>query len=88
MVEEGRAIYADPSSIMRAAVMLLRHIGFVEKANKLEMALDICGQFEHKVKLTGKVRWGHRGPIRRLRHGGHKIPRSGGPLEVVPEIKI
>ena len=54
MVEEGRAIYADPSSIMRAAVMLLRHIGFVEMANKFEMALDVCGQFEHKVKLTGR----------------------------------
>lgn len=54
MVQEGRAIYADPSSIMRAAVMLLRHIGFVEKAAKFEMALDICSQFEHKVRLTGR----------------------------------
>jgi isocitrate dehydrogenase (NAD+) len=54
MVQEGRAAYADPSSTMRAAVMLLRHIGFVEKAAKMEMALDIAGQFEKKVSLTGR----------------------------------
>ena len=54
MVQEGRAEYADPSSIMRAAVMLLRHIGFIEKAKRMEMALDICGQFEKKVAITGR----------------------------------
>lgn len=55
MVQEGRAAYADPSSMMRAAVMLLRHVGFVEKAARMEMALDICGQFEKKVSLTGRA---------------------------------
>jgi isocitrate dehydrogenase (NAD+) len=54
MVQDGRAAYADPSSMMRAAVMLLRHIGFVEKAARMEMALDICGQFEKKVCITGR----------------------------------
>jgi isocitrate dehydrogenase (NAD+) len=54
MVQDGRAEYADPASIMRAAVMMLRHIGFVEKARALEMALDICGQFEKKVRITGR----------------------------------
>jgi isocitrate dehydrogenase (NAD+) len=54
MVQEGRAPFADPSSIMRAAVMLLRHIGLVEQANKMEMAIDLCGQFEKKVSLTGR----------------------------------
>ncbi len=54
MVEEGRAEYADPSSMMRAAVMLLRHVGFEDKARRLEMALDVCGQFEKKVVLTGR----------------------------------
>jgi isocitrate dehydrogenase (NAD+) len=54
MVDEGRAQFADPSSMMRAAVMLLRHIGLVEKAARMEMALDICGQFEKKVCLTGR----------------------------------
>ena len=55
MVDEGRAGFADPASMMRACVMLLRHIGFVEQAAKMEMALDICGQFEKKVALTGRA---------------------------------
>jgi len=55
MVEEGRAGFADPASMMRACVMLLRHIGFVNQANKMEMALDICGQLEKKVVLTGRA---------------------------------
>lgn len=54
MVQEGRAIYADPASMMRACVMLLRHIGFVDQASKMEMALDICGLFEKKVVITGR----------------------------------
>jgi isocitrate dehydrogenase (NAD+) len=54
MVEEGREAFADPASMMRAAVMLLRHIGFVDQASKMEMALDICGLFEKKVILTGR----------------------------------
>jgi isocitrate dehydrogenase (NAD+) len=54
MVEEGRAKYADPSSMIRAVVMLLNHIGYQEKAKKLEMALDICGIYEKKVQLTGR----------------------------------
>jgi isocitrate dehydrogenase (NAD+) len=54
MVEEGRADYADPSSILRATVMLLNHVGFVNKAKKLEMALDVCGQHEKKVVTTGR----------------------------------
>jgi isocitrate dehydrogenase (NAD+) len=54
MVEEGRAIYADPASMMRASIMLLRHIGFADQARRMEMALDICGQFEKKVALTGR----------------------------------
>ena len=54
MVKEGRAKYADPSSIMRAAAMLLNHIGYKEKAEKLEKALSICGQYEKKVVITGR----------------------------------
>lgn len=55
MVKEGRAEYADPSSMIRAGVMLLRHIGKEERAQKLEMALDICGSFEKKVVMTGRT---------------------------------
>lgn len=53
MVEEGRQIYADPSSVIRATVMLLRHIGYATKADKLEKALDICAK-EKKVYMTGR----------------------------------
>jgi isocitrate dehydrogenase (NAD+) len=54
MVKEGRAQYADPSSIIRAGAMLLNHVGYEDKAQKLEMALDICGQFEKKLVITGR----------------------------------
>ena len=54
MVEDGRAKYADPSSILRATVMLLNHIGFAAEARKFEMALDICGQYEKKMGITGR----------------------------------
>ena len=54
MVDEGRAQYADPSSMIRAVVMLLNHIDYQEKAKRLEMALDICGVYEKKVILTGR----------------------------------
>ena len=54
MVKEGRAKYADPSSMMRAGAMLLTHIGFESSGGKLDKALDICGQYERKVVLTGR----------------------------------
>lgn len=54
MVDEGRAQYADPASMIRAAGMLIKHIGFEDRARKLEMALDICGQFEKKLSITGR----------------------------------
>ena len=54
MVDEGRAQYADPSSMLKAAAMLLNHVGFLEKGRKLEMALDLCTQFEKRIKMTGR----------------------------------
>jgi len=54
MVHEGRAQYADPASMTRAAAMLINHIGYPEKAKKLEMALDICGQYEKRLVITGR----------------------------------
>lgn len=53
MVEEGRDKYADPCSIIRAASMLLAHIGYGDKAAKLDEALDICTQKEKKICITG-----------------------------------
>ena len=42
MVEEGLSQYANPESILRAAVMLLRHICRQDAASKLENALNSC----------------------------------------------
>jgi isocitrate dehydrogenase (NAD+) len=53
MVSEGRAQYADPCSMIKAAAMLLAHIGS-PKAKKLEMALDVCVQYEKKISMTGR----------------------------------
>ena len=39
MVKEGRDIYADPSSMVRAGAMLLSHIGYKDEADKLYKAL-------------------------------------------------
>ncbi len=55
MVGEGRARYADPASMIRAAAMLLSHIGYAEMGTKLEMALDVCGQYEQKLAVTGRA---------------------------------
>ena len=54
MVKEDRAQYADPSSVMRAAAMMLEHIGFQELGSKLHKALDVCGQYERKIIMTGR----------------------------------
>lgn len=53
MIEEGIEKYANPSSIFKATEMLLRHIGFVDKANKLNKAMAICTETEKKVVVTG-----------------------------------
>ena len=54
MVTEGRAQYADPSSMIRAGAMLLEHIGFSDLGEKVNMALDVCGQYERKAVTTGR----------------------------------
>lgn len=40
MVADGIADKANPASIMKAAVMLLRHIGMTEKADALDSAVN------------------------------------------------
>ena len=54
MVDEGRGQYADPCSIIRATGLLLEHIGYNNEAKKLQKALDICGQYEKKLTITGR----------------------------------
>ncbi len=55
MVAEDRAKYADPSSMIKAGVMMLEHIGYQKMATKLQMALEICSQYERRLKLTGNA---------------------------------
>jgi isocitrate dehydrogenase (NAD+) len=54
MVQEGRAEYADPSSVIRAAAMLLAHIGRAEQADRLNRALELCTTHERKFVPTGR----------------------------------
>ena len=54
MVREGRAQYADPSSMIRAGAMMLEHIGFTDLAARLHKALDVCGQYERRIAITGR----------------------------------
>ena len=54
MVKEGRDIYADPCSMIRAGAMLLSHIGYANEADKIYKALDICTITERKLVLTGR----------------------------------
>ena len=54
MVNEGRADFADPCSMLRACVMLLSHIGLQDRADRLERALDICSFEEKKLTITGR----------------------------------
>ena len=53
MVEEGLAEYANPASILKACEMMLRHVGFSDKADRLAEALAICLEEEKKVVVTG-----------------------------------
>lgn len=54
MVDEGRAQYADPCSVIRAGAMLLSHIGYQEKADALFDAIEECTVRERKLFITGR----------------------------------
>jgi isocitrate dehydrogenase (NAD+) len=53
MVQEGRAQYADPCSMIKAAVLMMEHIGFPKRAKALDTALDVC-LAEKKLVCTGQ----------------------------------
>ena len=55
MMEDGLGDYANPSSIFKAAEMMIRHIGFTAKADKLAAVLEECCEKEKKVVVTGFV---------------------------------
>ena len=54
MMEEGRGMYANPTSMLKASEMMLRHIGFNEYADKLDKAIQICTEVDKKYVITGR----------------------------------
>ncbi|MGN1001195.1 MAG: isocitrate/isopropylmalate dehydrogenase family protein [Oscillospiraceae bacterium] len=53
MIERGMGDYANPASMLKAAVMLLRHIGMGDKADALDRALTLCAETERRLVITG-----------------------------------
>ncbi|MHC1748500.1 MAG: isocitrate/isopropylmalate family dehydrogenase [Cellulosilyticaceae bacterium] len=51
MLETGRAQYANPASMIKAAELLLRHIGYQEAANRVVRALQVAND---RIKMTGR----------------------------------
>ena len=54
MVQEGRDKFADPCSMIKAASLLMAHIGYFEEATLLEEAMNICVFKEKKLVMTGR----------------------------------
>jgi len=54
MIREGRGLYADPCSMLRACVLLLSHIGKQRESELLERALDICMFEDRQLTVTGR----------------------------------
>lgn len=52
LMSHGRGEYADPCSLIRAVGMMLSHIGYGDRKQKLDRALEICTVSERKVVLT------------------------------------
>lgn len=50
LLELGLGEYANPSSLIKASEIMLRHIGLVEQANKLSTILENAND---KIKVTG-----------------------------------
>ena len=55
LINHGRGDYADPCSLIRAAGMLMAHIGYADRKEILEKALDICTITERKKVVTNDV---------------------------------
>ena len=55
MIRDGIAEYANPTSILNAVEMMLRHIGYTAAADRLVRALEICTDKDAPVFVTGKA---------------------------------
>lgn len=54
MMERGDGKYANPSSMLKASEMLLRHIAMSDRADRLARAMKICTETEKKLIITGR----------------------------------
>ena len=52
LMSHGRGDYADPCSLIRAMGMMLAHIGYADRKEILDKALDICTITERKKVIT------------------------------------
>ena len=52
LISHNRGQYANPCSIIRAAGQLMAHIGYGDRNEKLEQALEICCNKEKKLVVT------------------------------------
>ncbi len=52
LISHGRGEYADPCSLIRAAGMLMAHIGYGDRKALLDQALDVCITTERKKIVT------------------------------------
>lgn len=55
LMSHGRGDYADPCSLIRAAGMMLAHIGYGDRKALLDQALDICTVTERKKVVTTEL---------------------------------
>jgi len=52
LMSHGRGHHADPCSLIRAVGMMLAHIGYADRKEKLDRALHICTVTERKKVVT------------------------------------
>lgn len=52
LMSHGRGEYAAPCSLIRAVGMLVAHIGYGDRKQLLDRALDICTVTERKLVVT------------------------------------
>lgn len=52
LMAHGRGAYADPCSLIRAAGMLLSHIGYTDRTSLLDQALTVCTVTERRKVIT------------------------------------
>ncbi len=55
LMSHGRGEYADPCSLIRAMGQMMAHIGYADRKEILEEALDICTVTERKLVVTTQV---------------------------------